>query len=144
MISESDINFIVSVKVTNELPMCTPHMEFHLIDGLDPDQFSSIYGDCFIAGFLEGGEFSAIVSIKVLDKTKVSRVKTAAEMQLSTGQYSKPFNSGAQAGKENDDLWTDTDVSVSVSWSGGGNIKKPKVNSIVTFNFFYYFKEIYI
>ncbi|EEQ85537.2 uncharacterized protein BDCG_08806 [Blastomyces dermatitidis ER-3] len=126
-ISESDINFIVSVKVTNELPIRPTHLEFRPLDGLDPDQFPEIYGDCFIAGFLEGGEFSAIVSIKVQDKNKISRVKMAAEMQLSATKYFQPM-SGAVADRENLDIWTDTDLSISVTWSGGGSIKNPKAS----------------
>ncbi|PGG99338.1 hypothetical protein GX51_06374 [Blastomyces parvus] len=126
-ISESDINFIVSVKVTNELPIRPTHLEFRPLDGLDPDQFPEVYGDCFIAGFLEGGEFSAIVSIKVQDKNKISRVKMAAEMQLSATTYFQP-RSGAVADRENLDIWTDTDLSISVTWSGGGSIKNPKAS----------------
>ncbi|OJD16850.1 hypothetical protein AJ78_03040 [Emergomyces pasteurianus Ep9510] len=126
-ISESDINFIVSVKVTNELPIYPTHLEFRPLDGLEPDHFSEVYGDCFIAGFLEGGEFSAIVSIKVQDKNKISRVKMAAEMQLSATKYFQPL-SGTVADREKEDIWTDTDLSISVTWSGGGNIKKPKAS----------------
>ncbi|EDN11382.1 predicted protein [Histoplasma mississippiense (nom. inval.)] len=107
-ISESDINFIVSVKVTNELPINPTQLEFRPLDGLEPDQFSEVYGDCFIAGFLEGGAFSAIVSIKVQDKNKISRVKMAAEMQLSATKYFQPL-SGAMADR-------------------GGSIKKPKAS----------------
>ncbi|PGH12884.1 hypothetical protein AJ79_03984 [Helicocarpus griseus UAMH5409] len=124
-ISESDINFIVSVKVTNELPIYPTHLEFRPMEGLDPDHFSDVYGDCFIAGFLEGGEFSAIVSIKVHDKSKISRVKMAAEMQLSATRYFQPL-SGAVADRDKEDIWTDTELSISVTWSGGGSIKKPR------------------
>ncbi|EEH45166.2 uncharacterized protein PADG_01316 [Paracoccidioides brasiliensis Pb18] len=126
-ISESDINFIVSVKVTNELPIQPTQLEFRAMEGLDPDRFSEVYGDCFIAGFLEGGEFSAIVSIKVHDKNKISRVKMAAEMQLSATNYFQPL-SGALAEREKEDIWTDTELSISVTWSGGGSIKKPKAS----------------
>lgn len=133
-ISESDINFIVSVKVTNELPINPTQLEFRPLDGLEPDQFSEVYGDCFIAGFLEGGAFSAIVSIKVQDKNKISRVKMAAEMQLSATKYFQPL-SGAMADSENQDIWTDTELSVSVTWSGGGSIKKPKVEDKLLFSF---------
>ncbi|KAK2780027.1 hypothetical protein FQN53_001142 [Emmonsiellopsis sp. PD_33] len=126
-ISESDINFIVSVKVTNELPAHSTRLEFRPMEGLDPDRFSEVYGDCFIAGFLEGGEFSSIVSIKVNDKNKISKVKLAAEMELSATKYFKPAT-GAEGGVDSQDVWTDTEMSISVTWSGGGNIKKPKAS----------------
>lgn len=127
-LGDSDLNFIVSVKVTNESPVILSHMEFNPIPGLSPDRFSSVYGDSFIAGFLEGGEFSAVVCITVHDKSKVSRVKTAAEIQLSVAP-SKPFGGGFSAEKDKEDIWENTEISVSINWSGGGDVKKPNVRS---------------
>lgn len=127
-INESDINFIVSVKVTNEVPVSFGHMEFRPIPGLNPVHFPAVYGDSFIAGFLEGGEFSAIVSIKVDDKSKISKVKLAAEVQLLPRSLIQPFSSNALLDKDNEDIWKDTEISISVSWAGGGEIKKPTVS----------------
>jgi hypothetical protein len=127
-INESDINFIVSVKVTNEVPVSFGHMEFIPIPGLNPVHFPAVYGDSFIAGFLEGGEFSAIVSIKVDDKSKISKVKLAAEVQLLPRSLLQPFSSNALLDKDNEDIWKDTEISISVSWAGGGEIKKPTVS----------------
>ncbi|KAK2759483.1 hypothetical protein FQN54_002961 [Arachnomyces sp. PD_36] len=126
-IGDSDLNFIVSVKVTNESPAISCSMNFKPIQGLTPDRFPSIYGDSFIAGFLEGGEFSAVVSIKVHDKSKISTVKAAAEIQLSVSP-SKPFGSRAHAEWDKEDIWENTEISISVNWSGGGKIKNPSEN----------------
>ncbi|KAJ9399789.1 hypothetical protein DTO282F9_3403 [Paecilomyces variotii] len=127
-VNESDINFIVSVKVTNEAPVSFGHMEFRPIPGLDADHFPAVYGDSFIAGFLEGGEFSAIISIKVDDKSKISRVKMAAEVQLLPRSLLQPFSSSALLDKDKEDIWKGTELSISVSWAGGGEIKKPTAN----------------
>ncbi|KAL2217911.1 hypothetical protein M432DRAFT_548128 [Thermoascus aurantiacus ATCC 26904] len=122
-ISESDINFIVSVKVTNEAPVNLGHMQFRPIPGLNPDYFPAVYGDCFIAGFLEGGEFSAIISIKVNDKSKISKVRLAAEVQLA-----RPPAGEAVLDKDKEDIWNGTEISISVNWTGGGEIKNPTSN----------------
>ncbi|KAL2012604.1 hypothetical protein VTN00DRAFT_129 [Thermoascus crustaceus] len=125
IISESDINFIVSVKVTNEAPVNLGHMQFRPIPGLNPDYFPAVYGDCFIAGFLEGGEFSAIISIKVNDKSKISKVRLAAEVQLSRRL---PVSGEAVFDKDKEDIWNGTEISISVNWTGGGEIKRPTSN----------------
>lgn len=129
-IGESDLSFLVSVKVTNESPVIPNHMEFNPVPGMSADRFSSVYGDSFIAGFLEGGEFSAVVSITVHDKSKISRVKTAAEVQLAMAA-SKPIGGGVSGDMDKEDVWENTEISVTVNWSGGGNIKKPKVTPTI-------------
>lgn len=130
IISESDINFIVSVKVTNEAPVNLGHMQFRPIPRLNPDYFPAVYGDCFIAGFLEGGEFSAIISIKVNDKSKISKVRLAAEVQLSRRL---PVSGEAVFDKDKEDIWNGTEISISVNWTGGGEIKKPTVSFLFLF-----------
>ena len=81
-------------------------------------------GDCFISGFTEGGEFSAIVSIKVNDKSKVSSVKAAAEAEIAI-----PAAPGLSVGTNNNldkhksDVWDDTETTISVNWAGGGELK---------------------
>jgi hypothetical protein len=128
VVNESDLNFIVSVKVTNEASIDLGHMEFKPIKGLDPGDFTAVYGDCFIAGFLDGGEFSAIISINVRDKGKVSRVKLAAEAQLLSGYVTQPPASDASLDKDDEDVWKGTQLNISVNWVGGGEIKRPSVN----------------
>lgn len=82
-VSQSDLNYIITVKVTNGVHTYPDAMKFNPMDDLDPKDFTEVYGDCFISGFLEGGEFSAIISIKVYDKSKISEVKAAAEVDLA-------------------------------------------------------------
>jgi len=82
-VAQSDLNYIITVKVTNAVHTYPDEMKFNTMDGLDPKDFTDVFGDCFISGFLEGGEYSAIISIKVFDKSKISEVKAAAEVDLA-------------------------------------------------------------
>ena len=99
-------------------------MEFKPIPNLDPAAFTEVYGDCFISGFIEGGEFSAIISIKVDSKSKISAVKAAAEAEIAVAAVP-----GLSVGAKNDlekkhsALWKDTETTISVNWSGGGELK---------------------
>ena len=81
-------------------------------------------GDCFISGFTEGGEFSAIVSIKVSDKSKVSAVKAAAEAEIAIAA-APGLSVGAKSSldKSKSDVWDDTETTISVNWAGGGELK---------------------
>lgn len=67
----SDLNAVVSVKVVNQTQTLEDGCKFNAMEGVPfgTDQFNQIYGDCFISGFIEGGEFTGIVSMKVIDQT---------------------------------------------------------------------------
>jgi hypothetical protein len=57
--------------------------EFHPIDNIEAGQFTEIYGDCFISGFIEGGEFDAIVSITTMDTMKKNGIHGELELAAS-------------------------------------------------------------
>jgi len=63
----SDLNLYVSCKVVNQTINFKDPLEFNpLPDGVvDQDRWLEVYGDCYISAFLEGGEFQALVSMKV-------------------------------------------------------------------------------
>ena len=44
--------------------------EFSPVGGIPSTDFTSVYGDAFISGFTQGGEFTALVSIKLRDPQK--------------------------------------------------------------------------
>ena len=123
-VNQSDLNYIVTVKVTNETSTIADKMTFNPIPELDNKKFTEVFGDCFISGFTEGGEFSAIVSIKVSDKSKISAVKAAAEAEIAIAAAP-----GLSVGTKNSldrhksDVWDDTETTISVNWAGGGTIK---------------------
>lgn len=124
---ESQLNYVVSVKVNNTGPTEPENMEFMPIEGLPAERFTEVYGDCFISGFIEGGEFNAIISISVQDKSKLSRVKEAVDLQLAVGPT--PVSVGAKESFEKDhqELLEGTEITISVNWIGGGEIKRPEV-----------------
>lgn len=125
-VNQSDLNYIVTVKVTNETTPIADKMTFNPINELDNKRFTDVFGDCFISGFTEGGEFSAIVSIKVSDKSKISAVKAAAEAQIAVAA-APGLSVGTKdtIDKHKSDVWDDTETTISVNWAGGGNIKPP-------------------
>jgi hypothetical protein len=74
----SDLNAVVSVKVVNQqrdvhdaADFIPPKFE------MTSETFHEIYGDCYISGFVEGGDLHGIVSIKVLDASKKEKIKLA-------------------------------------------------------------------
>lgn len=123
-VNQSDLNYIVTVKVTNESSPIQDKMSFNPINELDNKRFTEVFGDCFISGFTEGGEFNAIVSIKVNDKSKVSAVKAAAEAEMQVAAApGLSVGTNNAIDKHSSDVWDDTETTISVNWAGGGNIK---------------------
>ena len=103
-------------------------MQFKGIDGLTPDKFTEIYGDCFIAGFQSGGEFNAIISIDMHDKSKASAVKEAIDLQLAIPPVPGLSVGAAQGfGKGSTELLRGIEMTISVNWTGGGELKPPGV-----------------
>ena len=120
-VNQSDLNYIVTVKVTNETSPVADKMTFNPINDLPNSKFTEVFGDCFISGFTEGGEFSAIVSIKVNDKSKISAVKAAAEAEIAVAAAPGLSVGTHQAvDRHKSDVWDDTETTISVNWAGGG------------------------
>ena len=123
-VNQSDLNYIVTVKVTNETSPVADKMTFNPIPEMDNQKFTEVFGDCFISGFTEGGEFSAIVSIKVSDKSKVSAVKAAAEAEIAIAAApGLSVGTKNSLDRSNSDVWDDTETTISVNWAGGGDLK---------------------
>ena len=76
---------------------------------------------------MEGGEFNAVISIDVHDKSKLHSVKQAVDICLAVGPI--PVTVGAQEAidKEHRETMQDTEITISVNWLGGGEIKRPDV-----------------
>ncbi|KAL9110629.1 MAG: hypothetical protein Q9227_004806 [Pyrenula ochraceoflavens] len=127
-INESDMNFMVSVKVTNEVNSVLTAMTFNPIADLPPHRFPDVYGDSFISGFIEGGEFTAIISIKVHNKSNIRKVKTATELQLAVGPPPLSIGASSNLDKARSDTSRLSETTISVNWSGGGDVKDPNKN----------------
>lgn len=83
---------ICAVKVINQTINVKDQLQFwplsaHSTSGSAPTsaQFTEIYGDSFISGFQEGGQFYAIVSIRALDSSKKTEIKATANLALTVG-----------------------------------------------------------
>lgn len=80
-VKKADINYLVHVKVVNQRLVADNVTEFSPIDYIEPGQFTEIYGDCFISGFVEGGEFDALVSITT--EATMKKMGISGELELS-------------------------------------------------------------
>lgn len=74
-IKNADLTFMVSCKVVNQIKMDQSLTKFTPVPGLAPADFTRVYGDSFISGFQEGGEFTAIISIRAKDRTQANTIK---------------------------------------------------------------------
>ncbi|KAF2277097.1 uncharacterized protein EI97DRAFT_441851 [Westerdykella ornata] len=124
---DSELNYIVSVIVNNDSHSPIEDMEFQDIPGLPLDRFTEVYGDSFISGFTDGGEFNAVISIKLNDKSKYKAVKQAVDVQLAVGPPTLEIGAKESFEKEHNEALKNTEISISVNWVGGGEIKKPEV-----------------
>ena len=87
-----------------------------------PAEFTKIYGDSFISGFQEGGQFYAIVSIKALDSSKKTEIAASAHLALSVGVGSVEAQGDVALAKA--ELQKNSEVNITVNWSGGGQLKE--------------------
>ncbi|KAL7764027.1 hypothetical protein ACKLNR_005172 [Fusarium oxysporum f. sp. zingiberi] len=79
-IKNADIKYLVHVKVTNQRLIADNITEFAPIDHIEPGQFTEIYGDCFISGFIEGGEFDALVTVTTEETIKKNSLSGGLEL----------------------------------------------------------------
>lgn len=118
---ESDLNFYISVKVINQTINFKDALVYNPLRSVDKDNFREVYGDSFISGFLEGGEFNALVSMKILNKAKKTDIQAEAKVALTAGPVQ--IEAEANVGVARSNIETNTETTIQVSWSGGGHIK---------------------
>ncbi|KAF8431718.1 hypothetical protein BGX38DRAFT_1334221 [Terfezia claveryi] len=87
---------------------------------VDNEKFLDIYGDCYISGFVEGGELHGIVSIKALDASNKKDIEIAIKRQMNG---MGPMLNEGSGGSQLSSALSETETTISVSWSGGGHIK---------------------
>ncbi|KAK0541898.1 hypothetical protein OC846_006907, partial [Tilletia horrida] len=97
---------------------------FNKLDNVSDEDFRKVFGDCFISGFLEGGELNALVSMKILNKAKFEDVKAEGSVTLGFDAVDIKADGAFKQAKTNVDLSTET--TIQVSWIGGGIIKPPE------------------
>ena len=117
---QSDINYLFQVKVTNQTKMTRDVLRFNPLDNLHASRFTKIFGDTFISGFVEGGELNAVISVRVLDKSKLALVKDMIPAN-ATWRGVAPSLSAL----ERLDVERGIELTMSVFWYGGGLIASP-------------------
>ncbi|TGJ82973.1 hypothetical protein E0Z10_g5809 [Xylaria hypoxylon] len=122
----SDLNAVISVKVVNQTMTPSKNLTFNPLKdvNMDSQQFFNIFGDCYVSGFMEGGDLHGIVSIKVLDSSKKSEVESFLKGQINASGASGDFILGEGSGVSSvNSTLSETETTVTVNWSGGGLIK---------------------
>ncbi|KAF1994444.1 hypothetical protein P154DRAFT_476000 [Amniculicola lignicola CBS 123094] len=126
-IKASDLNAIVSVKVVNQTTTLLEDCKFKPINNIKPgsSRFNDIYGDCYISGFIEGGEFTGIISMRALDRSKVDNVTSSIKSSMGTAAKAE-FTMDSMSGLDLSvsESLKETETTLSVSWMGGGQIKE--------------------
>ena len=124
----SDINAVVSVKVTNQVTTVDESAEYELMDSAPPGsaEFDQAYGDSYISGFITGGEFTGIISIKVIDRSNVRSVVNKIRSALAATPSKDELVYGpvdAALGSTLSSTLSSTETTISVAWMGGGEVK---------------------
>lgn len=117
----SDLNFYISVKVVNQTINFKDALQYNPLRSVNKDNFREVYGDSFISGFQEGGEFNAVVSMKILNKAKKTDIKAEAKIAFTAGTVDLKAEAKVDIAKAN--IETNTETTIQVTWSGGGHIK---------------------
>lgn len=118
---ESDLNFYISVKVVNQTLNFKDASVYNPLRSVEASNFREVYGDSFISSFLEGGEFNALVSMKILNKAKLTDIKAEAKVAFTAGPID--ITAEANVGIARSNIETNTETTIQVSRRGGGHIK---------------------
>lgn len=76
-IKSSDVNIMVSVKVVNQViydHSLTQFQPIPNIKDISAQSLVQIYGDSFISGWQEGGEFLAVISITAKNRNEAQNI----------------------------------------------------------------------
>ncbi|KAK6526632.1 hypothetical protein TWF694_005213 [Orbilia ellipsospora] len=130
-IKDSDVSIMVSVKVVNQVIHDHSLTRFQPIPSLkdaSPQELVQIYGDSYISGWQEGGEFLAIISIKAKNRDEAQTIAAEAKIAFTRTKdpETEPEKKDANAkvdvsfNKLKKNLTAENEVSVSVTWTGGG------------------------
>ncbi|KAF5660128.1 hypothetical protein FHETE_9100 [Fusarium heterosporum] len=117
-IKAADLNLLVSVQVMTQTLTLDSSARFQPLEGQGPciSEFNEIYGDSYISGFITGGEFRSIISIRCLDRNgkdaAIREIKQAINRNIDG------------AGLDGLSALEDTEITVSVSWNAGGEYER--------------------
>ena len=118
---QSDLNFYISVSVVNQSINFKDALIYNPVKSVTAENFNNVFGDGFISGFQEGGEFNALVSMKILNKAKKTDIQAEAKVAFTAGTVDLTAEANVNIAKTN--IETNTETTIQVSWSGGGHVK---------------------
>ncbi|CAH0027028.1 unnamed protein product [Clonostachys rhizophaga] len=124
-IKTADINYLIHVKVVNQRLIGDNITEFTPIPYISEGQFTEIYGDCFVSGFIEGGEFDAIVSITTADTLK--KMHIGGGLELSAVISGIEVSGKVEGAKDDNSTLKNAKTNIKVTWSGGGDIRDDNI-----------------
>lgn len=107
---ESDINYLIQVKVTNQKLIADDVTQFAPLKYVQPSQFTDVYGDSYISGFLEGGVFNALISVKYRDKSQLKKFGGQLDIDLNFKVASVKGSAGG--GKEDASTSSDKETTI--------------------------------
>ncbi|KAK0525304.1 hypothetical protein OC834_005220 [Tilletia horrida] len=122
--NSSDLKYYVSVQVINQSINFKDALEFNPLPGVKGKDFRTLFGDCFISGFLEGGELNAVITMNVLNKEKARDI--VAEGSIALGKEGSGMTAQGAFKTANANLSLNSETTVNVSYIGGGCIKPPE------------------
>ncbi|OQD87272.1 hypothetical protein PENANT_c006G02155 [Penicillium antarcticum] len=123
-VKESDVSFMISVKVVNQVIQDHSLTQFNPISGLKGQNFTEVYGDSFISGFQYGGEFTAVISVKAKEKEDSEDIKARARILFTKDKGSLDIN--GKFSKESESFFTENETTISVTYTGGGQHLKER------------------
>ncbi|CAI7660092.1 unnamed protein product [Penicillium glandicola] len=123
-VKESDVSFMISVKVVNQVIQDHSLTKFNPINGLKGQNFTEVYGDSFISGFQFGGEFTAVISVKAKEKEESEDIKAKARVLFTKEKLD--VNLKVKFDKESDSFFTENETTISVTYTGGGQHLKER------------------
>ncbi|KAJ7065368.1 hypothetical protein C8F01DRAFT_1125388 [Mycena amicta] len=111
--NDHHVHYLVHVLATREVACAleSTALDIPLAD-LQTADFSKVYGDCFISGFNEGGEFVALISVKLKEPTEANIATTKLQIE-------------SQLGNGTNDWLFEGDTSIVVNWRCGSNFVAP-------------------
>ncbi|KAK2593759.1 hypothetical protein QQS21_008520 [Conoideocrella luteorostrata] len=124
-LKESDATYDITVNVTNQRLEAPQVTQFAPIDNIQPNRFNEVYGDCFISGFLEGGLFHAVVACKRVDDKAL--LDTGGEIDAGAKISGLDIKAKIKAEFKTGTTKQNYTTTITVNWSGGGDIKPDNV-----------------
>ncbi|PWN43859.1 hypothetical protein IE81DRAFT_365490 [Ceraceosorus guamensis] len=120
---DSDLVYYVSCRVTNSTLAYKDCLSFNPLRSCMTNEklFNEVFGDSFISGFLEGGEFNAVICMKVHNKAKKRDIKAEAKVALTAGPVEVSAQGNVKLAEEN--VTNNVSTTIFVRWCGGGNVK---------------------